>query len=466
MLATEQQTCLELGHLCFLPQPKLNSTKSLSALSSEHFDKLKNKLFDGDVVNNSEQRAAWHTACRNPKPIAVVANYLNRMQQLSDTIRHGRFNGLAITDVVNIGIGGSDLGPKLVCEAFHKDIDGPTPHFVSNLDNNQLQSLLSTLMPEHTLFVVTSKSFRTLETLENMQLAKAWLQTHQCEASKHLIAISQNQQAVFDHGIAATHYLPLPEWVGGRFSMWSAVGLSIAIALGFETFQALLTGARQMDQHFEQAKAHENIPMLYSAQLHSLIVQRQISTLAILPYAHSLRSLTEYLQQLFMESLGKGVNTVGLPINQMTGPIVYGGPGTNCQHSYQQLMMQGNHPIAADFILPLKQAITDSKTQTLIAANCITQVNTLRHGSLDEDQPQKSIRGGQAANLFLLNELTPTSLGSLIAMYEHAVFCLGYLFDINPFDQWGVEHAKTATQKLYESLKTEPLTIDRIKEIL
>lgn len=462
----KQQFHIQAGHINYLPQPEISHQSTINRLTSNEFERHKQALFNGEPVNTSEQRAAWHTACREPNPNKTVSHYQQQMQRISHAVRQGKFGKLTITDVINIGIGGSDLGPKLVCEAFADVIDGPSPHFVSNLDSYQLNALLATLKAESTLVIVTSKSFQTLETLENMQLAKHWLEQQGQDASNHIIAISSNADAPMQHGIKPENCLLLPEWVGGRFSVWSSVGLIISIAFGYSAFSQLLAGAHTMDQHFAQTSFDQNIPEHYASMLYNLINQRQIQSIAILPYAHTLRSLTEYLQQLFMESLGKSTNLQGKPIQEQTGPLVFGGPGTNCQHSFQQLIMQGTHPIMADFILPLQGSQQSNNCQTLLAANCITQLNTMRHGHTDEQQPQKSIRGNQAANLFIINQLTFESLGSLLAMYEHAVFTLGYLFNINPFDQWGVEYAKTASIKLAESLKQNDLTLDRIKTLL
>ncbi|MDF1761456.1 MAG: hypothetical protein P1U40_13065 [Coxiellaceae bacterium] len=462
----QQKTTISHAGISFFASPNINIEQTLASLAKDSFKQWRQKLVNGDVVNLSENRPAWHTACREPKPNERVEAYLKPMQRLCQRIRQQTFNQLIITDVVNIGIGGSDLGPKLVCEAFNHLIDGPRPHFVSNLDCSQMRGLLRKLNPKHTLFVVASKSFKTLETIENLQLAKAWLKKNRIEVKKHMIAISNSTETAAKQSFAHDQVLYLPEWVGGRFSLWSTVGLTAAIALGFDRFEQLLSGAHHMDQHFLNAEANENIPLVYASQLFHLIRTERLSNVAILPYSHHLRSLTEYLQQLFMESLGKGVNSHGIPISTLTGPIVFGGAGTNCQHSYQQLMMQGNHRIMTDFILPLQQSDGDSNTQALLTANCLTQLRTLRNGALDEQQPQKSIRGQQVANLFVLEELSLKTLGSLIAMYEHAVFTLGFLLDINPFDQWGVERAKQDSHALYEKLKDQPLTLEQVKEVL
>lgn len=462
----QHQHAISQGGLSFFPSPNINNQQALDLLAHNNFTQWREKLFQGGIVNLSEGRPAWHTACRQPKPNDQVTAYLEPMQKLCKRIRQQTFNQLVITDVVNIGIGGSDLGPKLVCETFSHLIDGPRPHFVSNLDSSQMRSLLKKLNPKHTLFIVASKSFKTLETIENLQLAKAWLKQHRIEVKKHLIGISNNIDAAIAQGISSDQVLFMPEWIGGRFSIWSAVGLSSAIALGFERFQQLLHGAHQMDEHFLHADSANNMPLYYAAQLFHLIRTERLSNIAILPYSHHLRSLTEYLQQLFMESLGKSVNNQGLAISSLTGPMVFGGPGTNCQHSYQQLMMQGNHRLMTDFILPLRQPDGDTKTQALLAANCLTQLRTLRDGAPDDQQKQKSITGQQVANLFVIEELTPQSLGALLAMYEHAVFALAYLLDINPFDQWGVERAKQDSQKLYETLKDRLLTLQQITEAL
>ena len=446
------QTCKSIAGISFF----LSHVLSSHSIDGDFKSYLK-QLFQGGIVNQSEQRAAWHTEFRNPKPCALVQDSFVHMRQLSNAVREKQWF-FDVHDVVNIGIGGSDLGPKLICEAFVDEIDGPNVHFVSNLDSTQIQLLLKKLSPKNTLFIVTSKSFRTLETLENMHVAKQWLIENQLDPAKQLIAITSNvSQAVEIHQIPQSQVLSIPEWMGGRYSIWSAVGLSCAMAFGFEKFYEMHQGAHEMDQHFYDAPIAENKVIQYALMMQDALINQNLKTVAVLPYAHRLRSLPDYLQQLFMESLGKRVNQAGEAVQYATGPILFGSTGTNSQHSFQQLMMQGTHPIFADFILPL--------TQPKVIANCVTQVKTLREGIVD-DNPLKQIPGGKIANLLVLETLNLKTVGALLAFYEHAVVTLAFLLNINPFDQFGVEHAKLASEALLQRFHGKIQTLVEIDEIL
>lgn len=423
-------------------------------LKKDHFNDYLKRLFHGEIVNDSEQRAAWHTEFRNPNPCQFVKDSLEQVRHISDSVRKKQWF-FEVTDVVNIGIGGSDLGPQLICEAFDDAIDGPSVHFVSNLDLTQIQSLLKKLSPRNTLFIVTSKSFRTFETLENMHAAKQWLIDSDLDPVKHLVAITNNTAVAAEiHQIPQSQILPIPEWMGGRYSIWSAVGLSCAIAFGFEKFYDMHRGAHEMDQHFLRTMLNENKPVQYAMMMQDALLHHDLKALIVLPYAHRLRTLPDYLQQLWMESLGKSVNMQDEIIHHPTGPIVFGNVGTNSQHSFQQLMMQGTHPIFADFILPLEQ--------TNMVANCLMQVKTLREGVANIN-PLKQITGDKIANLFILEKLNLKTLGALLAFYEHAVVTLAYLLNVNPFDQFGVEHAKVASECLLKQFGANIPTLQQIE---
>jgi len=430
---------------------------SSSALNQDRFSAYLKRLFHGDIVNDSEQRAAWHTEFRNPNPCQLVKDSLGQIRHISDSVRKNQWF-FEVTDVVNIGIGGSELGPQLICGALTDEIDGPNVHFVSNLDLTQIKLLLKKLQPQNTLFIVTSKSFRTLETLENMNAAKQWFIDNNLDPAKHFIAVTNNISVAAEiHQIPASQVLSIPEWMGGRYSIWSAVGLSCAIAFGFEKFYDMHRGAHEMDQHFSHASFEKNKPVQYALMMRDALLHHQLKTLIVLPYAHRLRTLPDYLQQLWMESLGKSVNTQGDIIAHPTGPIVFGSVGTNSQHSFQQLMMQGTHPIFADFILPLEQ--------TNVIANCLMQVKTLREG-VASTNPLKQISGDKIANLFVLEKLNLKTLGALLAFYEHAVVTLAYLLSVNPFDQFGVEHAKVASENLLKQLGANNPTLHQIETFL
>lgn len=435
----------------------LSSSRALSIAKKQTFHDFREQLFVGGLVNRSEQRAAWHTEFRNPHAHQTVQHSLEAIRQLSQKVRENKWF-FTVTDVVNIGIGGSDLGPQLVCETFQDEINGPNIHFVSNLDTKQIQAVLQKISPQNTLFIVTSKSFRTVETLENMLIAKTWLLNAGLDPAKHLIAVTNNtDSAIVMHQIPDSQVLSIPEWMGGRYSLWSAVGLCCAIALGYDKWMEMHQGAHEMDQHFYHAHENENYVIQYALMMQDAVLHHSLKTLAVMPYTYALRTLPDYLQQLFMESLGKSVNQLGESITYPTGPIVFGGMGTNSQHSFQQLMMQGTHTIFADFILPLDQP--------QVIANCVTQVKTLREG-VRESESIKQIKGGKTANLFAMPVLNLKALGGLIAFYEHAVVTLAFLLDINPFDQFGVEHGKRASESLLKQYGDSLIQMDQIEGIL
>lgn len=443
----------------------LSEKKCIQLERFSGFDAYLKALSGGQIINQSEQRAAWHAAYRQADACDVVQDTFAKMCDISESIRNKQWD-FDVQHVVNIGIGGSDLGPKLVCEAFVDEIDGPDVHFVSNLDLTEIQSVLKKLPPRNTLFIITSKSFRTLETIENMGIAKQWLLSEGCDPSKHMIAVTANPQVPEKaHKIPASQVLMMPEWVGGRYSIWSAVGLVCAIAFGFDRFHALHLGAGEMDAHFFSADLSNNVPAQYAFSLYQAINQRGVNALAVLPYAHRLRTLPDYLQQLFMESLGKHVDWRGDAIDYASGPIVYGSVGTNSQHSFQQLMMQGTHPVFADFILPLTQLGVDKLHQKKIISNCLTQVKTLRDGVPCGDF-RRRIAGGQDANLFVLDALNLKTLGALLSFYEHVVETMAFLMNINPFDQFGVEHAKRASEALSAELSGVEVSVEVIASYL
>lgn len=415
-------------------------------LDWDQFFIYRHKLLTGGVVNQSEHRAAWHSEFRNPNPCGVVQESLGHLRLLSEKVRAQKFS-FEIRDVVNIGIGGSDLGPKLVCEAFEDEADGPNVHFVSNLDAVQINLTLKKLRPENTLFIVVSKSFSTLETIENLVKAKQWLLDSGQNPVERIIAVTGNREkAKVQYQISDQYILDMPEWVGGRFSVWSAVGLSIAVAFGFDKFYQLHQGAREMDRHFAETGCVDNMPLQYGLQLNKQIQHCGVRTLGIIPYSYRLRSLAPYLQQLFMESLGKNIQQNGKSVQGCTGPIVYGGVGTNTQHSFQQLMMQGSHPIAADYVLALTQKNSSSVTDMQLITNCLVQVETLRYGACC-DSVLKRVKGQHHANLFTINEINFCSLGALMAFYEHVVASIAFLMQINAFDQWGVEINKSKAKE-------------------
>ena len=443
--------------------------------------------FNGERVNASEGRAALHTALRSPigkrleldgvDLIPQVHRVLNQMTELVSRIHSGLWRGYSekpITEVVNIGIGGSFLGPQLVSEALLPFAQrGVRCHYLANIDGSEFHELTMKLRAETTLFIVSSKSFNTLETLKNAQAARAWyLAQGGSEESlhRHFIAVSSNREAAQAFGIRAENIFPMWDWVGGRYSLWSAIGLPIALAIGMSNFKELLSGAYSMDQHFQSAPFERNMPVLlallgiwygnfWGAQSH-----------AILPYDHYLRNITKHLQQLDMESNGKSVRQDGSPVDFSTGPVIWGGVGCNGQHAYHQLLHQGTELIPADFIVPVNSFSPLADHHQWLFANCLSQSQALMHGKtreeaeaelrakgLDEAEvqrlaPHKVIPGNRPSNILALNRVDPFNLGALVALYEHKVFVQSAIWGINAFDQWGVELGKDLGQGVYQRL--------------
>lgn len=445
-------------------------------------------MFAGEELNATEGRAVLHTALRNKSSSAVHVNgvdvmpeirqTLAKMQAFVDNVHSGEYTGYtgkAITDVVAIGIGGSFLGPKIMTEALKPyQNDKLTVHFVANVDGCHIKDVLSTLNHEKTLVVMSSKSFSTQETLQNTLSAKEWFLKEggaQNDIAKHFIAISSNVKAAVEFGIAKNNIFPMWDWVGGRYSLWSAIGLPIALALGFEHFNALLDGAYEMDKHFIEAPIQSNIPMLLAAlgiwYRHFFDAQSQV----LLPYYHYLRGLPAYVQQLDMESNGKQVNVQGDTIDYPTGPIIWGSEGTNGQHSFHQLIHQGAGCMPIDFIFPMTAENSSPQHHAMLASNCFGQAQALMQGKtyqecyddLSEKGLSDSVRsqiaqhktmpGNKPSNTLCFNSLTPKILGSLIAMYEHKVFVQGVVWGLNSFDQWGVELGKVLGNKVLDGLK-------------
>ncbi len=416
-------------------------------------------LFNGEIVNASENRPAWHTALRDPKGAPLeVKQQLEKMRLFCEQNRN-------ITDIVNIGIGGSELGPSMVYHALKKVKQSPRCHFIASYDVEYLEELLKSLNLETTLFLVVSKTFSTAETLANADVVKKYLNKNH----HNFIAITANPSAALDYGIEKNNIFTFWDWVGGRYSLWSTVGFSIALAFGFPVFSQLLQGAHAMDEHFRHAEFNKNIPVILG--LLGIWYQNFFGaqSQAIIPYSRALKFLSDYLQQLQMESLGKRVDAEGLPLNFSTGAIIWGGIGTNSQHSFHQLLMQGTQLAPVDFILPVPK-IQDAHYQQL-AANCIGQSKTLLEGytadqirsdlkskNLDENAlgklvNQKLIPGNYPNNILLLDELTPFTLGSLLALYEHKVFVQSIVWQINAFDQWGVERGKVLAEQISKQMQ-------------
>ncbi|NAR88846.1 glucose-6-phosphate isomerase [Acinetobacter haemolyticus] len=448
-------------------------------------------LFSSEQINYTEQRAAMHWALRLPRDSAFqseitaqVHAQLDRMYALVEKIHAGQYRGATgevIQDVVNIGVGGSDLGPLMVTHAlsdFKVSTAKPLAvHFVSTMDGSQLSDLLHQLRPETTLFIISSKSFGTIDTLSNAQTVRQWLEKALGSNDKilknHFIGVSTKPEKMTEWGIAADKQLQLWDWVGGRYSLWSCIGLPIALTIGVAGFKQLLAGAHAIDQHFQNASFHQNIPVLMGllgAWNNNFL---DIQTHAVLPYDGRLKYFAAYLQQLEMESNGKSIQRNGDKVDTATCPIVWGEVGPNAQHAFYQLLHQGTHSVSCDFIAPVKRYNGNQFTYVenadalveqhhLALSNCLAQSRLLAFGNqalaVDElqDLPAyKQYSGNQPSSTILLKELNPYSLGMLIAMYEHKVFVQSVLWNINPFDQWGVEKGKEIANQLLPILNRE-----------
>lgn len=413
-------------------------------------------MFAGEIVNDSEQRQALHTLLRAPAGTAVPA----KLVPLEGAVRTMRARcaafvrdvhtakrksatGARFTDVVNIGIGGSDLGPAMAVEALRPYRTGHLRcHFVSNVDGTQFADLAAELDPARTLFIVCSKTFTTQETLANARRARAWIAGKLGEAAvrAHFVAVSTNGKAMDEFDIAADARFEMWDWVGGRYSLWSAVGLAIELAIGTQHFEAMLAGARAMDEHFRQAEPHENLPVLAGLIAHWNRNVQGCAGHAVLPYTQRLARLPAYLQQLEMESLGKSITRGGEEVVGDTGAVIFGEPASNAQHSFFQLLHQGTAHVSLDLLLPLTGA-ADAAADELVIANCLSQAQAFMTGH-ESDDPQRRHPGSRPLSLLVFPKLDPTMLGKLVAFYEHKVFVASVLWDVNPFDQWGVELGK------------------------
>jgi len=422
-------------------------------------------MLRGDIVNPTENRPALHSALRHGAPEAGddikrdVADVQRRMHQFAQATRSGEWRGYtnkSITDVVHIGIGGSHLGPQLVVKALAGyKTTGLNVHFVANIDAADLQAALRGLNPETTLFIVVSKSFATLETQVNAATARSWFleRTTSPEAiAQHFIGVTTNLTAAVEFGMSESNLFPLWDWVGGRFSLWSAVGLPILLSIGTDNFNALMAGAAEVDHHFASAPAQENVPLLSALLATWNYNFLGAASLAVLPYDERLALLPDYLQQLEMESNGKSVNLAGEPVETHTMPILWGGTGTRGQHAYHQLLHQGTRAFTADFIVVATDSRDALEHHNWLLANALAQSQAMAQGHSTPDAPHKAVAGNHATTTIVLNELGPRQLGALLAVYEHKVFCQGAIWDINSFDQWGVELGKQLAVPIYAKL--------------
>jgi glucose-6-phosphate isomerase len=452
-------------------------------------------MFRGEAINSTEHRAVLHTALRSRPGSRVVVDgrdvmpdvgrELEKVRRISAQVRSGGWlghGGKAITDVVNIGIGGSDLGPAMVTAALRAyQQPGLNVHFVSNVDGTHLRDVLALVDPERVLFIIASKTFTTQETMTNARSARQWIVDHygdDAAVARHFVAVSTNLVAVEAFGIAGDNTLGFWDWVGGRYSLWSVVGLSIAIAAGMDNFSALLRGAHLMDEHFRTAPLEENLPVILAVLGVWYRNFWGASSHAILPYSQRLHRFCAYLQQLDMESNGKSVRLDGSAVDYRTGPVIWGEPGTNGQHAFYQLLHQGTDLIPCDFLVAASGETPDDEHSDILLANCLAQTEALMRGRTEAEvradlerkgvapeerdrlAPHKVFAGNRPTNTILFRRLTPQTLGSLIALYEHKVFSQGVIWNINSFDQWGVELGKELAGVILPELRQAEAVTD------
>jgi len=456
-------------------------------------EQWRDRLFEGEPINISEYRPVLHTALRNRsnKPIFVdgedvmpkVNRVLQQIRYFSERVRGGHWRGYSghlIKDVINIGIGGSDLGPHVVCDAMKPYAQrGMNVHFVSNVDPTHLTEILKFVQPESTLFIVSSKSFTTQETMLNAHSARDWfvgMTGSEKAVARHFVAVSTNTEAATEFGILPENIFELWDWVGGRYSLWSAIGLPIVLYLGMDHFEAMLEGAYAMDEHFKNTPIEKNIPIIlallgvwynnfFDAQSH-----------AIMAYNQYLRRLPAHLQQLDMESNGKTISREGKRVDYLTGPIIWGETGSNCQHAFFQLLHQGTMPVPADFLIPARTRDQLGTQHRVLMSNFLAQTRALMMGKTEDEArkeleaeglseekisevlPHKIFEGNKPSNSIMFEKLDPRTMGALLAMYEHKVFVQGVVWNINSFDQMGVELGKQLADEIIDGLTPQKKT--------
>jgi len=446
------------------------------------------KYFGGDIINKTENRAVSHTALRCPKDKKVFIDGVNvipevfevkkKIKDFSNDIISGDRKGYTnkpFTDIVNIGIGGSDLGPAMVVDALQYYKNQLTTHFVSNVDGDHVNEVIKKLNPETTLFVIVSKTFTTQETLSNSTTIKDWFlqSASEQDIKKHFVAVSTNIEKVKAFGVAEANIFPMWDWVGGRFSLWSAVGLSISLSVGFENFDQLLSGAHKMDEHFKNEKFESNIPVILALLSIWYANFFKCESEAVIPYSQYLNQFATYLQQAIMESNGKSVDRNGKKVNYQTGNIVWGEPGTNSQHAFFQLIHQGTKLIPSDFIGFVKSLYGNKEHQDKLMSNFIAQTEALLNGKSEEEvvlelkrqdvsddniktlTPFKVFEGNKPTTTILINKLTPESLGKLIALYEHKIFVQGVVWNVFSYDQFGVELGKQLASTILSEINND-----------
>jgi len=468
----------------------------LTLASDVNLEQKRDAMFAGEIINSTEKRAVLHTALRNFSGEAVQVDGLNvipeveaalaKMKTFIESVfsgKHTGFTGKKLTNVIAIGIGGSFLGPKIMSEALKPYWANQVKvNFVANVDACHIHDVLNEANIEDTLVIMSSKSFSTQETLQNTLTARDWFLAQggkQEDIAKHFVAVSSNISAATEFGIAEENIFPMWDWVGGRYSMWSAIGLPLAMSVGFDNFRAILEGAFQMDQHFRTAPLQENMPVVQALLGVWYRNFFNAQSYVLLPYYHYLRGFPAYVQQLDMESNGKRVAN-NTEVDYLTGPIVWGSEGTNGQHSFHQLLHQGTSVIPADFMLPLNVPNQNDTHHAMLASNCFAQSQALMQGKTEQEAlaelenaalpadekaalaKHKTMPGNKPSNTLIFDQLDPQTLGSLVALYEHKVFVQGVIWGVNSFDQWGVELGKVLGNQILDKLNdaSSELTFD------
>jgi glucose-6-phosphate isomerase len=460
----------------------------LNLANEVHLKEAIAAYFEGEAINRTENRAVLHTALRasensvltvdGQNVIPEIYEVKNKIKAFTNEVVNGirkGYTGKAFTDVVNIGIGGSDLGPAMIVEGLQFYKNHLNVHFVSNVDGDHVNEIIKKINPETTLFVIVSKTFTTQETLTNSETIRSWFlkSAKQEDVAKHFVAVSTNIKKVTEFGIDAENVFPMWDWVGGRFSLWSAVGLSISLAVGFDNFDKVLKGANQMDGHFKTTSFDKNIPVVLA--LLSIWYNNFFGaeSEALIPYTQYLQKLAPYLQQGIMESNGKSIGRDGKPVNYQTGTIIWGEPGTNSQHAFFQLIHQGTKLIPTDFIGYVNSLYGNKDHHDKLMSNFFAQTEALLNGKTETQvrdefnqqgvsaekadylTPFKVFEGNKPTNTILIDQLTPESLGSLIAMYEHKIFVQGVIWNIFSYDQWGVELGKQLANSILDEMNSK-----------
>jgi len=417
------------------------------------------KYFKGLIINETENRAVTHTSLRSKEKNDSVNSTLEKIKNISNEINNGKrkgFTGKKFTDIVNIGIGGSHLGPEMVTKSLSFYSLGIKPHYISNIDSDFTNHVLGKLDPETTIFIIVSKTFTTIETIKNAEKVKNWFleKTNVKSIEDHFIAVSNNIKSPEKFGVNRENILSIPESVGGRFSLWGSVGLVIAIVIGYKNFEKFQNGAESMDQHFKNTSFEKNIPVVLA--LISIWYNNffKYETEAVLPYSQFLDKLPDYLQQVSMESNGKNIDRNGERVDYETGSIIWGSTGTNAQHAFFQLMHQGTKIIPADFIAFKNTMNEDKLNNEILNSNFLAQTNALMKGSRPTTKDtHKNIEGNKPSTSIVINKLNPSNLGSLISIYEHKIFTVGSILNLYSYDQWGVELGKSIAKEISSGIE-------------